>query len=271
MTMTANGYDITNLAYNCKSLSGRWTTPPRRGKDIDVPGRHGVVRTLGKKYSSGTVILEFWVNGCLTDGTLPVDKDVFKQRSKNIDKLVRIFSADTVVLVHTLPDGSQRRVTGHVVDAIDLSSLAGGSRAEFQVTLTVWSAFWEDVSTVTESKTGTGVWNVSAFTGATAPMDDLLVKFTGPSTNPKILSSSGVYVLYGAALTGSQSVSINCADWSMSSVGFTYSYSALQHVGDPRWFVMDPGDPIPQVTVSQTAGSTGVFQLTGRRKYMIAG
>jgi hypothetical protein len=271
MTMTVNGVDISNLAYNVGDLTGRWTSPPKRGKDLDVPGRHGTVRTPRKKYSSGTVILPFWINGCNTDGTLPSDKKLRTMLQKNADRLSMLFSVDDVVLVQTLEDGSHRQVNGQVVDAIDMTVMAGASRAEFAVTLRVSGAFWKDTADVTESKTGTGVWNVSAFTGATAPMDDLIVKFTGPCTNPKLLSSSGVYVQYNAALTGSQSVAIDCGLWTLTGTSITPSYSALVHGGDPRWFVLDPGDVIPQVTASQTAGSTGVFALTGRRKYLLAG
>jgi hypothetical protein len=139
---------------------------------------------------------------------------------------------------------------------------------EFGITLTCQSAFWEDVDQVTASKSGTGVWDVLPFQGATAPMDDLLVRFTAPATNPRLTNTKGVYVAYNAALTGSQWVEINSATWSVvGGGGLTASLAAVDHAGDARWFVLEPGDPTPQVTASQTAGSTGGFALTGRRKY----
>jgi hypothetical protein len=269
VTLYANGVDLSNLAFNVASLSGRWTTPQRRGKDIDVSGRHGTIRTTGKKFTAGTVVLPMWVVGANEDGSIPHNVTSQEVVHDNIDRLTRLFSADTVKLVHVLPDGSSRQIVGQVIDAIDFSSMAGATRAEFGVTLTTAGAFWEDTDVVTATRTGTGVWDVLPFAGATAPMDDLIVKFTGPATNPRVTNPSGVYASYGAVLTGSQSISINCATWALVGTGITPSYSALDHGGDPRWFVMEPGVPVPKVTASQTAGSTGVFSLSGRRKYMV--
>lgn len=271
MTLTANGIDLSTLAYNVASLTGRLTSPQRRGKDIEVPGRHGAIRTPGKKFAANTVVLPMWVIGTEEDGD--VSNGVTNQEllHDNVDRLVRLFSTDTVELVYTPPGGTARRISGQVMEAIDFSSQAGGTRAEFAVALSVAGAFWEDVAQVVANKTGTGVWAVAEFTGATAPMDDTLIRFTAPATNPRLTSPSGVFVAYNAALSSSQWVEINCATWEVvGGSGLTASYSALDHGGDPRWFVMDPGDPVPQVTASQTAGSTGGFRITGRRKYMVA-
>lgn len=269
MTLFANGVDLSTLCYNVSSLTGRLTVPPRRGKDIDVPGRNGAVRTPNKKFSAGSVVLPMWVIGLDESGEVSPGTTNQEVLYENIDRLTRLFSADSVQLIHRLPDGSERRITGQVMDAIDLSSQAGGTRAEFAVSLTTADAFWEDVSSVIATRTGTGLWDVLPFEGATAPMDDLIVKFTGPATNPRLTNPSGVYVAYNAVLTGSQTASIDCKAWTVAGTGITAAYSAVDHGGDPRWFVLEPGDPTPRVTASQTAGSTGVFVLSGRRKYLV--
>lgn len=271
MSVTVNGVDISNLAYNVSTLTGRWTSPPKRGKDIDIPGRHGVVWTPGKKFSSGTMILSMWANGCNTDGTLPTDKLLRALVQKNIDRLAMLFSKDVVTVVSTLEDGSQRQVVGQVVDAIDMSAMAGATRAEFAVTLSVPGAFASDVSTTVTSKTGTGAWSISALSGATAPMDDMKVKFTAPCTNPRFTSSDGVWIQYSAVLSGSQAIELDCGLWTLTGTGITPNYAAVEHSGDPRWFVLSPGDPIPAATFSQTAGSTGSVQLTGKRKFLFSG
>lgn len=268
MTLTANGVDLSTLAYNVESLTGRLSTPPRRGNDVDVPGRHGTIRSPGKKYTAGTVVLPMWVVGS-DDGWFPVGVDNQELLYKNIDTLTRVFGSDTIELIHTLPDNSTRRIVGQVLETIDFTSQAGGTRATFAVTLSTADPFWEDVLDTTAIKSGTGTWNVFEFFGATAPMDDLVIKFTGPCTNPRITNSSGVYVQYNAVLTGSQTISIDCSNWTLSGVGITPSYSSLVHIGDARWFILEPKDPEPVVTTSQTAGSTGVFTLIGRRKYLV--
>jgi hypothetical protein len=184
--------------------------------------------------------------------------------------LTRIFGAELVELVHTLPDGSQRSVVGEVLEVIDFTSMAGGGRAEFAVSLVVPGAFWSDVDSITATFSGTGVWSPSAFSGATAPMDDLQVTFVGPSNNPRV-QSGDVWLRYGAVLTAGQSVILDCASWSLTGGGgLVPNYGAVTHGGDARWFVLHPGTTVvPSVTVSQTGTGAMSTSLSGRRKYLI--
>jgi hypothetical protein len=267
----ANGVNLDTLAYNVASRTGRMTTPPRKGKNLDVPGRDGAIFTPGKRHAGNTVILPLWVVGANEDGEIPAYGNSRELCLDNLDRLRRLFTADTVTLVDEAPDGTRRTITGQVLDVIDPTSQAGGTRATFSVSLICAAAYWEDVDSLTASKTGTGVWDVAAFEGATARMSDLTVRFDGICTNPRLTSPSGIYVAYNAVLTGTQWVSINCGTWAITTGGgLTVSYqpgTGLDHGGDPRWFVLEPGDPTPRCTFSQTAGATGTARLTGRRKY----
>lgn len=266
--MIANGIDLDTLAFNIRTRSGRSRTPPRRGKNVDVSGRSGTVWTPGKKHTSNTIVLPMWVIGADEEGRVPRDGTMRELFQANLDRLLRLFSADTVELLDPMPDGSVRRIVGQVLDVIDPDIQAGGTRAEFAVSLTTTEAYWADVNPVSASKTGTGRWEVVPFSGATAVMEDLALKFTGPSTNPKLTNPKGVFCGYNAVLTDSQSVIIDCAAWTVTGVGFTAAYSSLNKGGDARWFVLEPGDPVPVCTYSQTAGTTGTAALTGRRKFV---
>lgn len=266
--MLANGFDLDTLAYNVASRSGRLQTAPRRGKDAEVSSRHGSIFTPGKKFTGATIPLKMWVVGADEQGLVPRDGTMRERFQANLDRLLRIFGSDTVELIDPMPDGSRRRIVGQVLDTIAPDVQAGGTRAEFAVSLTCAAAFWEDVEEVSAARSGTGVWDVVPFRGATAPMDDLTVRFTAPCTNPRFTNTKGVYVAYNAALSSSQWVQIDCATWSVTGGGgLTASLAAVDHGGDARWFVLEPGDPTPQVIASQTAGSTGGFALAGRRKH----
>lgn len=266
--MFANGINLDTLGYNVSSRAGRMQTAPRRGKDLDISSRHGSLFTPGKKHTGATVVLPIWCVAADEDGRVPRDGTMRELVQAHRDRLMRIFGADTVELVDPQPDGSRRRITGQVLDAITPTVQAGGTRIELPISLTCADAFWSDVDPVAASRSGTGVWEVVPFQGATAPMDDLVVRFTAPCTNPRLTNPSGVFVAYNAALNSSQWVQIDCSTWSVTGGGgLTASYSAVDHAGDARWFVLDPGDPTPRVVASQTAGSTGGFALTGRRKY----
>lgn len=267
--MLANGIDLDQLCYNVSSRAGRMQTSPRRGKNIEVASRHGSIWTPGKKHTGATVVLTMWVIAADQYGHVPRDGTMRERFHTNLDRLLRIFGSDQVELIDPMPDGSHRRIVGQVLDSIAPEVQAGGTRAQFAVSLICADAFWSDVGDVSASKTGTGVWDVLPFQGATAPMDDLLVRFTAPCTNPRMTNPSGEYLAYNAALSGSQWVELDCGAWTVTGGGgLTGSYSALDHNGNGRWFELLPGDPTPSATFTQTAGATGSVTLTGRRKYL---
>lgn len=270
--MLVNGHDLNTLAYNVSSRAGRMQTAARRGKNLDIANRDGTVWTPGKKHTGLTVVVgPMWVIGADKEGRVPRDGTMRQLFQENYDQLMTIFGEDTLELVEPKPDGSRRRIVGQVLDTISPEVQAAGTRATFAVSVVCAAAFWEDTEQVTAYRSGTGLWEVLPFQGATAAMDDLVVRFTAPATNPRVTDAKGTWVAYNAALTGSQFVDINCRDWSVAGGGgLTASLAAVDHSGDARWFVMSPGHPTPQVTASQTAGSTGGFTLTGRRKYRTA-
>lgn len=269
-TVTANGVLLNTLAYNIRTLSGRLTTPGKRGGNVAVPGRHGAIRTPGKRFDQGQVVLSMWVVGADVDGLVPVSGPARARLFEHVDMLTRLFGGDTVELVHTLPDGSQRRTVGEVTDTIDFTTTAAGSRAEFAVALTVPGAFWTDPADVTATYTGTGTWQPAEFGGATAPMDELAVTFTG-GTNPRI-TSGGVWVQYSAVLAAGQSITLDCATWQLTGGGgLVPDHSRVEHSGDARWFVLAPGlgaSDVPEAVVSQTGVGAMSTQLVGRRKYL---
>jgi hypothetical protein len=268
LLMYANGVNLATLGYNVSTRAGRLQTAARRGKNHEVAARHGGIHTPGKKFTGATVVLPMWCVAADEDGNVPRDGTMRDLVQAHLDRLLGIFGADQVELVSPMADGSRRRITGQVLDAIAPTVQAGGTRIEFAVSLVCASAFWEDVDQVSSSRSGTGLWEVLPFQGANAPMDDLLVRFTAPCTNPRLTNPRGVYVAYNAALTSSQWVEINCSTWAVAGgSGLTANLANVDHAGDARWFVLEPGDPTPRVTASQTAGSTGGFALTGRRKY----
>lgn len=267
--MIVNGIDLNTYAYNISTRNGRYNTPPRRGKNTEVANRHGAIFADGKKFGPQTIALPMWVIGADEDGNVPLDGTMRELFTYNLERLIRIFTSNTVELIDEMPDGSTRRIVGQVLDVIAPDITAGGTRGELGISVVTAAAFWEDTEERTATKTGTGLWLPIEFSDASAPMDDLTVRFTAPCTNPQLTNSAGVWVAYDAVFTGSQTVTINCADWSIIGSGITPDYAALDHHGDPRWFVLEPGDPTPECTFSQTAGTTGKVSLTGRRKHMI--
>lgn len=265
--LTVNGVPLNTLAYNVSTFTGRIRVPGRRGADGIVPGRHGSIRSPGKRYEAAEVVLTMWVLGADVDGLIPTSSSSRQLLFANVDTLTRLFGASTVVLLQTRPDGTQRRLEGEVTKVIDFTTMAGATRAEFAVTVSSWMAFWEDTVDVAADITGEGVLSAPGFAAATAPCDELVVTLHGPCSNPKI-ESGGVWVQYGFVIPTGQAIVLNCRTWELSGIGgLVPNYGLVTHSGDARWFVLAPGTP-PTFTLTDTSPNPVRVQLVGRRKYL---
>lgn len=264
-TLTANGVVLNTLAYNVESIAGRLRTPPKRGRNLVVPGRHGTIRSKRKKFDAGEIVLPMWVVGADEDRENS-NRELF---FANWDMLTRVFTAEMVELVHTLPGGSSRRVVGEVTSTLDPFTNGSIPVGRFSVALSVPGPFWEDADTLTTARMhGTGMHALVEFASSTAPMDELTVTFEGPANNPR-LQQGDVWVSYLDVLAAGESVSIDTGAWTITGNGVTPDYGKLRYGGDHRWFVLDPQAPAPQVQVTTTdAGDDPQTVLTGRRKYV---
>ncbi len=283
-TLTANGVVLNTLAYNVASLTGRLRVPPKRGGNVSVPGRHGALRVAHKPFDQNEIVLPMWVLGADVNGAVPAYGDPLRKLLfDNVDTLTRIFGSDAVELVHTLPDGSQRRVLGEVTEAIDFTSMAGGTRAEFAVTLVVPGAFWTDVSDqywVSESGlVDEQVLTIPPFEGGTAPLDDGVYVVHGPGDNPELTAhATGAYVRYQGSLAVGEDWRVDAAAWTSvvgTDIGFggpgTNVIADTIHGGSARLLelpALAPGDPAIQIGV-QNFGAETQIEARGRRKYLI--
>lgn len=275
-TLAVNGVVLNTLAHNITSLTGRLKAPALRTDNIMVPGRHGVVRTRRKMYEEGQIILPMWVRDTDTDEANPSRETLFA----NVDKLTKLFRPGSGLLevIHTLPDGSSRRVMAECTEAIDLTA-KGGAMATFSVALRVPSVFWEDSTPVAQDLTVPHTGPVTSLSGMTAPIDDAVFLVTGPITNVRVeayLDGASlevpVWFQYSSTIGAGQTLTVDCSQWKLTGVGHTVNYANFSHTGSARWLVIEPGkvDTVPglNVTGSSTTGATKV-RITARRKYLV--
>lgn len=277
--LTVNGVILNTLAKNVESLAGRLRVPAKRSQNIVVPGRHGTVRTKGKKYDQNVLALPMWVIGCKDDGSIPTNTSERRLFFDNVDALSHLFSAngDTPLDIrHTLPDGSIRQCFGDVLDVIDFTTQSGETPlGKFSVSIQVPAAFWQDLNEVTTGSlvaSGASV-NLAALAGATAPMEDLRVQLVGPWNNPRLTFADGSWVQYSESFTAGQGVLIDASNWTLSGVGgYVPALAKLTYSGmSSHWMCLPPtNDVVPTVSLSGTArtGATAMT-MTGRRKYLV--
>lgn len=274
-TLTANGVDLSTLAYNVEDLAGLLRTPVRRGEDVPVPGRNGLLRVPHKLHDAGEFVLPMWVIGCDTMGGVPSGSTQEIEFYRRVDELTRLFHTDTVTLDHTLPDGTVRRAVCEVADTMEPERRLGSPLfGRLAVALTNPGAFWTEVTptSVTFSLTTGQHRVISEFAAATAPMDELVITFEAGS-NPEISQpSSGTYLAYDGIIAAGRKLVVDTSDWTLDpgdGTAWTPLYSALRHGGAPgRWFTLFPETGGPDVIVTHTGGGSMSCTVSGRRKYL---
>lgn len=271
-TLTVDGVVLNTLAKNIESLTGRLRAPALRTSNVIVPGRHGALYTPNKKFDQALITLPMWVVGSDDDGAIPGGSNARREFFKRVDELAELFKRPGLRDVRwTKADGSVRQCFAEALDVMDFTTDAG-PRGLFSVNLTVPAAFWQDVSTLTQtfaSATGASVVATS-FAAATAPMEDLLWQLTGPWTSPRLTFADGSYVAYAAAIPAGQSLTIDSGNWELTGGGgLTPDYTKLTHDGVDAYWAALPSDN-QTVTLSGTARTSATsLAATGRRKYVI--
>lgn len=188
--------------------------------------------------------------------------------------------------------GSIRRAMAEVSDAINFSSMAGGSRAIFNVAMKIPTVFWEDPSiisaTVPLSLPANTNYEVplTQFSGSTAPIEDATVQIT-------ILTGTTGTISIADKATNATLVITNplVAGSTITIVGGTAgdnAYSVIDQDGNSlvpyltrrnssRFLPLTPMTPIqvenaqaPVLVVRSAGVVTATITVTGHRKFFLA-
>jgi hypothetical protein len=271
---TVDGTALNAFAYDIQSFNGMDDVPSMVGNNMTFANRHGTDWTQ-KYFSEAAKMLVMVVrNSDPTTGVVPATFDLQRQNyDLNLDKLTRIFYRPRRLLDvrRTLSDGTIRKASAEVVQGITPEQLGLNSgRVGFE--LRIPSGFWEDVNNVVTATYPVGTSTIVEFAAATAPMQDLKFRITGPGTNLKLMDvESGAYFQYNGAIPALGWIDVDSSNMSVASSGFGGFVAAnLQHVGDPRWITVYPSINGVQLSLSATAGTTGAtnFFITGKRKFL---
>lgn len=178
--------------------------------------------------------------------------------------------------------GGGRRAYAEVKEAIDMSSMAAGTRAEFAVSLEIPGSFWEDLVTstltfnVTNGQLLSGErFDLEGLAGGTAPIDDAVLEFSVKGNVSDLMITD---VATGGWLKINGPVP---ARFTIDNGNFTVLDSAgnsmiakVTRGGSNQLVPIVPVSSTkpPALTVSSSADSTGSCDLVviARRRYVIA-
>lgn len=188
--------------------------------------------------------------------------------------------------------GSVRRCYAEVSDVIDFASMAGGSRASFNVSLRVPGVFWEDPKTVTMSSTVNLAANadyeipLTQFTGSTAPIEDATIQIVLTSGSTSALSVSdkatGATLTVTKALTSGNTMMIvgGTADDNAYSVTDQDGNSVVPYLtrkNTSKFLPLTPMNPTqidslqaPVLVIRSTSAISLTVSVTGHRKFFLA-
>lgn len=275
LNLTVNGTALHTYAWNVVNRGARWKVPGMRGENVTMPGVHGSRQTIGKVYSENTLTFNMWAVGANLDGTMPANKDAERKCLENLDILSRLFSLPFLDVRQTLNDGTIRQCDAEVVQAIDFSTMAGGTRAEFAVELVVPKAFWFDLTTTVQSlPTGavsTKMLNFTSFAAATAPIVGGVYEVTGPVASPTLANpDTGQWVKLNATVPAGQVWRVDSANWT-STLNGVNQLSKTTHGLGTTFLDLTPNTIGPKIyfTGGSTTTATAV-KVTAKRAYFLA-
>jgi hypothetical protein len=280
--ITVNGTNVLTLATMVTDGGPFVTAAGPRGEGIVVPGRDGRLALPRRWYDEASFVLPMWIKGIdPTTGLVPGGSDAMNEYYKRADFISQIFSPDAepFTIDHTWTNGTVRRCQARLAaEPLDFTREKSTPLAGFfGVALTIPDATWADTFSTSQAisvTTGsTQTW--SNFIGMTARIPDLLITF-GPAVNPKI-AQGNVSLAIAGNITSGRTAAFDAA--AMTFVGnidaggtWTLPYTAITHLGDPRWFVLAPHSTpgqAPQTVLTHTGGGSAQVTLSGRKRYRV--
>lgn len=173
--------------------------------------------------------------------------------------------------------GPARRAMVQVQSAIDMTSMAGGTRAEFTIEGTIPDVWWEDTRTLKKTyplpRSGR-VLSLTAWKGMTAPIEDPVIRLNGPFNDLTLTDmGSGAWLFIDAKVRRGETLLVNCKTWQVRRVGGPTIVGSIRHAGHPRLLplTLEANMDYPRLKVeADSIGDGASIQITAPRKFQIA-
>jgi len=285
-TISVNGTSLDNLlAQGVDTASGIHKVPAKRGANIDVPMRHGQLYVPHKRYQPASLVFPMWVRGVSPDGSVPSDDAARIAFHNRLRALVGLFTiGERVTIRHTLTDLTAREITGEVTEVLDFTvdSYDRNTIGNVAIGLDCADPFWTDLAPTVSTFTVTSGQQaaLAEFAAATAPMDDVVVRFY-PGTNPTLSQpSTGVFLSYSGPITAGRKLEVDTQAWTATGTvdaGGTWlpATAPAQHIPRvshgryPRFFSLAPQSPAPVVALTFTSGGSMTVSITGYQRHLV--
>jgi hypothetical protein len=239
--------DVRDGRFNISTLDGWDSMPSRRGANIEIPLRHGAVSVPSKFYKQRTLTLNIIVLPNDASGAVTHTNGARAHIRENLDVLLGALYSDSLISVQRVEPAYPGAGTVtwealcEVLDVIPVRSGAGLTRL-MAVRFKIPRPFWRILPEVT----GGGTPSVSNI--GNAPVDDMVVTFTG-GTNPKLTNTTtGEFLMITDAMANP--VVVDVGERTVKQLGAPVD-AVLSHAPG-RWLEFVPGTN----SLSLTGGGT---------------
>lgn len=252
---TFDGTDLSSYAYLLQAPADTEDLPGLRGEDVAVPylpGRRWAAKLPdSKRLSLALLVTDQAVGGGLT---LPDGRQQFQA---NLDGLrLALAKPGRRSLVHYLPGGSSRTAQAECL-GLQVGEMRGNREGVIAVADFVLADPYFYGSPVVDSARAISAspTNFTFTHPGTARTNRILLDFTGPIANPRLLQvTTGIYVECLVTVASGKHLLIDCDLFTATNDG-VLAIGSIRHSGDFRWMILEPGDNSLRVTATSPGGT----------------
>lgn len=273
-----NGEPLKNFAQRISTAEGTQTAAPILGDNVSLAGLDGALNVydLGQQRrpdGEGRFVVALSMKGVDPTTGAFVPGTSLQDYLDNCDDMIRRWHSRVLEIDGLRPDGATRRMRGHLVPGESLDFTRERSSPAFGTyvaSVAIPSGRWTDTTPVTtgvQSLTSGANLDLSAFTAATAVCTDLEVTI-GAKANPRLDKSDG-YLKWNGTITAGRELLVYTRTSLLddgAGTAWTPDYASLEYSPGPRYFEIDPDQPL-EATVTFDGGGTLNVEVAGPRHY----
>ncbi|MEV1177159.1 hypothetical protein [Nonomuraea sp. NPDC049784] len=272
--------------WRLKKGTKRRPLPGLQQVQVKVPGRAGELPIVGLDHETTTMPLVLTVYGRTPSGV----PGGYEQMEHNLEALTALVGVKHRLMKLTFVAGTVVRQADVIIDGISEPEInADAAMARLTAVMRIPGVYWRDEFDTTWAGPANGADQlVTTLAGATGPIVDALVRFTGPAVNPALTDvATGGTVARSSGLLAGERLLIDCGQmrarllttdtWDMTAGTDVTGQIAATGPGSAfRWLHLTPsvavGDPHSRtVLVTTTATSTmaaSKLEIRARRAYL---
>jgi len=243
-----NGVELTKYGkWDIEEIIEGIGVPKYRGSNLQVPFQHGN-RWVKKRYDRRKVVFSMWIKG---NNRIQLDN--------HIDEFIRGIAKPGIhTLRRILPDGEIRESFGELCSELNFVR-KGHGYAKFALEVELPDPFFYGIELVSLNEMiGEKNHTWSHEYNATAPLNSMEIKFTGPITNPMLMNTNnGVWVQYLGNINSGEMVILNIKNFSCMKNGDN-AISTVKHGGDAYWMIFESGTNNLKLTSDEIGGKVEV-------------